>query len=68
MDGNFVCIHRMLKNQEGDLVWLKGNGEGFMTSKGPYDAYLENAVEDKEVRTDSLMEIQSYMIIGVQVL
>ncbi|TEB18055.1 hypothetical protein FA13DRAFT_1758863 [Coprinellus micaceus] len=47
MDGNFVCIHRMLKNQEGDLVWLKGNGKGFMTSKGPYDAYLENAVETK---------------------
>ncbi|TEB06358.1 hypothetical protein FA13DRAFT_1760159 [Coprinellus micaceus] len=49
MDGNFICIHRMLKNQEGDMVWLKGNGEGFMTSKGPYDTYVENAVEDKEV-------------------
>lgn len=49
MDGNFVCIHRMLKNQEGDMVWLKGKGEGYMTSKEPYDNYIDSTIEEKEV-------------------
>ncbi|TEB23531.1 hypothetical protein FA13DRAFT_1567856, partial [Coprinellus micaceus] len=49
MDGNFVCIHRMLKSQEGDMVWLKGKGEGYMTSKEPYDNYIDSTIEEKEV-------------------
>ncbi|TEB21105.1 hypothetical protein FA13DRAFT_1757652 [Coprinellus micaceus] len=49
MDGNFVCIHQMLKSQEGDMVWLKGKGEGYMTSKEPYDNYIDSTIEEKEV-------------------
>ncbi|TEB21141.1 hypothetical protein FA13DRAFT_1757635 [Coprinellus micaceus] len=49
MDRNFVCIHRMLKSQEGDMVWLKGKGEGYMTSKEPYDNYIDSTIEEKEV-------------------
>jgi len=49
LDGNFVCIHRLLRSRDGDLIWLKGNGEGYLTAKDPYQRHVETATEVKEV-------------------
>ncbi|KAF6764374.1 hypothetical protein DFP72DRAFT_986402 [Ephemerocybe angulata] len=46
IDGNFVCIHRMLR--EGTLdMWLK-SGEGYTTAPTPYKKHIDSTVEKKE--------------------
>ena len=50
LDGNFVCIHRLLRGQEGDSVYLKPAGEGYMTAPGPYMDHIHSTAEAREVR------------------
>ncbi|TEB32063.1 hypothetical protein FA13DRAFT_1628436, partial [Coprinellus micaceus] len=49
LDGNFVCVHRLLRGQEGDTVYLKPAGEGYMTAPGPYMDHVHSTAEAREV-------------------
>lgn len=59
LDGNFVCIHRVLRSRDSDWVWLKGNGEGYLTAKDPYSRHVASTDEVKEVNPFLLMLEQS---------